>query len=94
MDQLHEQLPYSDCDSQFFSAFPHQRLLMRFSGFHLPANKFPKKTSGFVCGTLAGQKPVTIPNQSRNHIGHTVTAFCYKDVFIISIFIGLSNTSC
>ena len=65
---------------KLFSALADQRLFFCFARFDLSADELPKKPSRLVCGALAGQKTVFIPDQGGNNISDHLLYFSNQSV--------------
>ena len=63
-----EDLPHPDGDAQLLPALPDQGFLFGLPRFHLTAHELPEESPGLVGGPLAGQEPVSPPDQRRHHL--------------------------
>ena len=55
-------------DTEFFPAFPNQRLLRSFAGFNFAARKLPHPGQRLSLGTAADQQPAVLLDHRRHYI--------------------------
>ena len=70
VDNIHKHIADRESDGKLLPAFPDERLLFRFAGFHLTADKLPKESSCLVRRALADHKLFALPDESRYYFGH------------------------
>ena len=73
MKNIHKHTTNKERRGKFFLAFADKRLSFRLARFHLTADKFPQKASGFMRRTLTNHKFIFIPYKSRHYFCHYPT---------------------
>ena len=66
---LHKPLADGQNDPQLLHAFALERLLLRFAGFHLPADEFPQQAARLMRRPLTDQEPLALPDERRYYFG-------------------------
>ena len=77
MYYLRKYIAHMDGHIQLFPAFPNEGFFHSLPGLYLAAHKFPKQSTSLVCGSLADQKSIPIPNQRCDDLYQLLAHFFF-----------------